>query len=154
MTIEEPIRHVCRRVARRIGKVTPRGLGLWDPAWELVREPSNAFMEALATWGEADTTESRNCLQAAAEELVKAWRRAGEEWEACGRPGYVGESWPPIADSQHGEAITATSSPPPRPQGPHTDGEDGDSQPVQKSTFVVPPRASMDRTSSDHRDRL
>ena len=87
MTTDELRRHVCGKVARRISEVAPRGLDRWDDAWERVREPSDAFLDALAAFLEADTLETRDRIQRAADALVRAWRKAGQEWEAGGRPG-------------------------------------------------------------------
>ena len=43
-------RILAEKVARRIGEVTPAGLGRWGDAWTLVEEPSDAFLDALAAW--------------------------------------------------------------------------------------------------------
>ena len=87
MTNDELRRHICGKVARRISEVAPQGLGRWDDAWDRVREPSDAFLDALAAFLEADTPETRDRIQRAADTLVRAWRLAGQEWEAHGRPG-------------------------------------------------------------------
>ncbi len=87
MTTEERTRYVCRRLTERVGEVAPPGLGKWDRAWELVADPSTAFLDALTAWEGEDAPRSRARLQAAADAVVRAWRLAGEEWEARGRPG-------------------------------------------------------------------
>lgn len=87
MTSEERTRYVCRRLTERVGEVAPAGLGKWDRAWALVADPSTAFLDALREWEEADTPATRDRLQDAADAVVRAWRLAGEEWEARGRPG-------------------------------------------------------------------
>lgn len=76
----------CQRVAERIHEVTPEGLGKWDPALEYVREPSDAFLDALDAWLDRGTSEARRDLQEAADALVRAWREAGQRFEAEGRP--------------------------------------------------------------------
>ena len=77
---------VCGRVADRIRKVAPSGLGHWDLAWELVAAPSDVFLDALAAWEAADTPDGRSELATASTALVKAWAEAGRRWEAAGRP--------------------------------------------------------------------
>lgn len=75
-------RLVAEKVVRRIGEVTPPGLGRCDHAWDLVEEPSDAFLDALAAWEEEDTSSTREDLQKAADDLVRAWRKAGEAWDS------------------------------------------------------------------------
>lgn len=86
MTTDELRRHICGKVSHRISEVAPRGLGRWGDAWHRVREPSDAFLDALAVFLEADTPETRTRIQRAADALVRAWRAAGQEWEARGCP--------------------------------------------------------------------
>lgn len=85
MTSDERARIVCARVDERIREIAPPGLGRWGPSWLMVAEPSDAFLDALSAWLEKDTPETREPLQAAADELVRAWRRAGERWKVEGR---------------------------------------------------------------------
>ena len=87
MTIGERRRRICEKLARRIGEVTPDGLGRWDEAWERVREPSDRFLDALTAYLEEDAPETRARVQRAADDLVRAWRSAGEAWKAQGPPG-------------------------------------------------------------------
>jgi len=87
MTTEERRRLICEKVSRRIAEVTPPGLGRWDDAWDRVRTPSDAFLDALAAYLEEDTPRTRDRIQRGADALVRAWRNAGQEWEAAGRPG-------------------------------------------------------------------
>lgn len=84
---EERCRVLCRRVAERVREVTPSGLGRWDPALELVREPSDGFLDALDAWLDRDDPDTRARLRVATGDLVRAWREAGRRWEAEGRPG-------------------------------------------------------------------
>ncbi|MCH8479695.1 MAG: hypothetical protein LAT56_17415 [Wenzhouxiangella sp.] len=86
MSLPARRRLICERLSRRIGEVVPAELGRWDEAWDIVRGPSNVFLDALTAYLEHDTPESRAAIQHAADELVRAWRRAGEVWEARGRP--------------------------------------------------------------------
>ena len=86
MDRNEKARVVAGRVAARIRKVAPPGLGRWGPTWGLVDVPSDVYMDALAVWEEADTPTSRSELEAAGEALIEAWASAGRRWEAAGRP--------------------------------------------------------------------
>jgi hypothetical protein len=86
MDRNEKARVVAGRVAARIRKVAPPGLGHWGPTWGLVDVPSDVYMDALSAWEEADTPTSRSELEAAGEALIEAWAAAGRRWEAAGRP--------------------------------------------------------------------
>lgn len=77
---------VCRAVAERVRAVTPPGLGHWDPAWDIVRGPTDRFLDALDAWLEEDTRGTRDTLQMAVDSLVGAWRNAAGHWKAEGRP--------------------------------------------------------------------
>ena len=81
-------RVVAEKVVRRIGEVTPENICAlwWDGALEFVVHPSDTFMDALYQWEQTDTDGTRERLQAAADDLVRAWRRAGQAWDAAGRP--------------------------------------------------------------------
>jgi len=73
-------KEIVKKVVVRIAEVAPQGLGRWDRAWDLIEEPSNAFLDALAVWERSDTADTRRRLQSAADEFVRAWRCAAEEW--------------------------------------------------------------------------
>ena len=79
-------RRIAAKVIRRIGEVTPEGLGRWDQAWRLLEEPSDAFLDALSAWEREDAPLTREALQDAADDLVRAWRKAGDAWRAAGSP--------------------------------------------------------------------
>lgn len=81
MTRDEKQRTICRRVSARIDEVTPEGLGRWDQALEIVREPSDDFLDALDDFLDDDSPGTRAALQEAADELVRAWREAGRRYE-------------------------------------------------------------------------
>lgn len=85
LTSADRSRLVCRRLAGRVNDVTPEGTGHWGPAWELVADPSDAFLDALDTWLDDDTPRSRRELLDAADEVVRVWREAGRRFEAEGR---------------------------------------------------------------------
>lgn len=86
MTRSEYRRRICKKLARRIAEVTPAGLGTWDEAWEIVADPSNRFLDALSAFLESDTRETRRVIQEVADELVRAWRRAGQAWRRVRPP--------------------------------------------------------------------
>ena len=69
-------RLICRQVTARINAAVPRELGRWDPAWEVVEEPSGEFLDALDAWIAQDSPGGRERVQAAAEALVQAWKEA------------------------------------------------------------------------------
>lgn len=71
-------KEICQRIAFEIDRVTPEGLGHWDLAWKIVEGPSNDFLDGLALWEEEDTERTRETLNWAATELVKAWAEAGQ----------------------------------------------------------------------------
>lgn len=100
LSADEAVRTVARRVSDRVSEITPKGLGRWDGAWELVADPSDEFMDALAIWRTGDTEENRERVQRTADALVQAWTEAAAEWEARGRP--VGD-----AGSRDEEAVRA-----------------------------------------------
>lgn len=74
-------RLILRKVIVRIGEVSPPGLGHWSPAWDLVHEPGDAFLDALKLWEQEDSPGTRQALQRAAEAFVGAWRDAARRWE-------------------------------------------------------------------------
>ena len=96
MDRHEKARVVSGRVADRIRKVAPPGLGRWDLAWELVAAPSDVFLDALSAWEAADTPGIRSELATASTLLVKAWASAARQWEAAGRPTHDETSKVPV----------------------------------------------------------
>lgn len=76
-------REICRRVAARVWRATPAGCGHWRPAWTLVEEPSDRFLDALAAWVEEATDETEANVRRTADELVQAWRHVGWLYEAA-----------------------------------------------------------------------
>lgn len=65
-----------------IKRIAPSGLGRWDPAWTLVAEPSDRYLDDLRAWEDEDTPQNRADLQASAEALVHAWREAARLYTA------------------------------------------------------------------------
>ena len=82
VTRQEKSRIVSERVAARIREVAPAGLGHWD----LVAQPSDVFVDALADWRAEDSFTTRMKLEAATTVLVEAWAEAARQWEGAGRP--------------------------------------------------------------------
>jgi hypothetical protein len=84
MTIEEREEHgdrIARWVSERVHEATPAGLGRWEPAWEIVEAPSNAFLDALKAWEQSGALEDQRRVQEAGRAVVEAWRDAGAQWE-------------------------------------------------------------------------
>jgi hypothetical protein len=77
---------ICRRVSDAVARVAPPDLGYWDPAWALVEAPSQAFLDALATWVETGAVEDQRAVQEAGNDVVRAWKEAAQQWEIAGRP--------------------------------------------------------------------
>ena len=72
MIRRDKARIVCERVAARIRQVSAVGLGNWDLAFELVAEPSDAFMDALREWEAKDCPTTRSKLEATSTDLALA----------------------------------------------------------------------------------
>lgn len=89
MTRAEIVAEVCRRVTKAVGEAAPPGLGRWDPAWELVAEPSDAFLDALADYQATGSRDAEERIQRTANELVAAWREAALQYREVGSPGDV-----------------------------------------------------------------
>ncbi|MFC1660331.1 hypothetical protein ACFL3S_02545 [Gemmatimonadota bacterium] len=81
MTREERVEHakvICRRITLKVGEISPKGLGHWDRAWDLVENPSDRFLDALDGWVGEDSPESRQTVQEKADALLAAWADAGD----------------------------------------------------------------------------
>ena len=74
-------RRIARVVSERIAEVTTRGLGRWDPAWEIVAEPSDRFMDALPLWETGGSPAHLMHVEREAEALVSAWREADQKYQ-------------------------------------------------------------------------
>jgi len=77
---------VARWVSERVAAVCPPGLGHWDPAWNLVEAPSNAFLDALKDWERTGSDADKRRAQETGASVIAAWRAAASEWERAGRP--------------------------------------------------------------------
>lgn len=78
MTVEETL---CWRVSAAVAKVCAPvpGIGGWDRAWEIVEEPSRRFLQYLRTYTTGGDM-ARKRAENAGNEVVKAWKRAREEY--------------------------------------------------------------------------
>lgn len=86
MTTDDHRAIICARLSRRISEVVPYGLGHWPEAWGMIEAESDAFLDALSAFLADDTPDTRRWIQFRADELVRAWRRAGINWRKSGRP--------------------------------------------------------------------
>ncbi len=89
MRDSERVGQVADRVLRKIGEVTPAGLGTYgfDFSRAYVQPHEDPYLDALNVWAQKDRPDTREALQRAVELYVGAWKRAGEEWQRVGRPG-------------------------------------------------------------------
>ncbi len=86
MIRREKARIVAQRVAARIREVAPAGLGHFDSAWELVGNPSDVFIDALAEWETEESSDMRSKLEVASTDLIEAWAEAARRWKEAGSP--------------------------------------------------------------------
>ena len=73
-------RQLCERLAERVAKVVPDGIGRWDRVWQVVDAPSAEFMLALAQWETVPTNEHRFGVSHAYDDVLDAWRNAAAEY--------------------------------------------------------------------------
>lgn len=52
-----------------------------------MRDPTDRFLDALDAWLAEDTPDTRQSLQHAADELLRAWNRAADHFRAIRPPG-------------------------------------------------------------------
>ena len=72
----EKARRIAWIVFERIREVTTPGLGQWDPAFELVSEPSDRFTDTLYQWENSGLAEDLKAVEQTGVDLVAAWREA------------------------------------------------------------------------------
>ena len=87
----ERSRNATRRLTEAVARVAPTGLGRWDRAWEVVAEPSRAYLDAIVQWENApedgpDEVTLRKSVKVAADAVIAAWAEAAQQWAAAGRP--------------------------------------------------------------------
>lgn len=82
MTAEQWCAALAERLTAAILREAPPGLGWWDPAWELVRAPSEALMQELKAIEEGGG--SRDRARQLGLDVLAAWRHAAERWRAAG----------------------------------------------------------------------
>lgn len=85
LPLAERFRVVRRRLADRVGEITPERTGHWGPAWDSVAVPSGA---CLASWLEGNPPRVRlgRALRYSALEL-REWIRAGGTADGDGAEG-------------------------------------------------------------------
>lgn len=71
-----------RRVSGKVREVAPDGVGSWDPAIEIVRDPTDQFIDAVDAWVEEATPTTEEQVRRTATELVRAWKEAGRRFRA------------------------------------------------------------------------
>lgn len=74
-------RKLCRLLAERIGEVTSPGLGRWGPTWEIVAEPSDHFMDALAEFERTGEEEAMDQAKERCLEVLAAWKEAERRFQ-------------------------------------------------------------------------
>lgn len=86
--MHSPIAKTAARNLRRIvSEDVPEEMRDWSPALAFVRRRSDAFLDALLRLDAEDTSENREAVRQAAEDLRSAWLHARQVWEIAGRPG-------------------------------------------------------------------
>ena len=91
MTREERAEHskrICQNIARKVGEISPMGLGHWSNTWDFVEVPSGRFLDALGRWVDEDTSDTRSAVQEAGDALLVSWADAGDRYRLLqGSPG-------------------------------------------------------------------
>jgi hypothetical protein len=87
----ERARIMAARLSEAIRRAVPPGLGRWPGAWEIVADPSEAFIDALDAWeragdGAPNERELAAAIEDAARATLRAWKEAARRWEEAGRP--------------------------------------------------------------------
>lgn len=67
---------ICQKLAERVSRIAPAGLGRWEATWRIVGPPSATFMAALVAWEATGSTVAEDQLRSAYVSLVHAWERA------------------------------------------------------------------------------
>ena len=85
---QERTRKLCRILSKCVSMVASPGLGMWEPAWELVEEPSALFLDALSeferTGDEAEMDRAKRLSLA----VRDAWREADRKYREAGLQDY------------------------------------------------------------------
>jgi hypothetical protein len=71
---------VCTRLSAAIASETPAGLGAWEPAWEMVAEPSAALLAELDRYEREGG--DRQATRQLGLDVLAGWRRAAMRWRA------------------------------------------------------------------------
>ncbi len=81
----ERSRKLCRILAAKVREATTDGLGRWAPCWELVRAPSQAFLDALARWERTGDERHMNVAKERALDVLRAWEAADQKYRKSAR---------------------------------------------------------------------
>lgn len=76
---------LCRRLATDVARVAPPGLGTWEPAWKIISDPSDRFLDLLNEWEATGTPELRPAISEAYDAVVAAWTDAASRYTGRAR---------------------------------------------------------------------
>ena len=74
-------RTVCRILSKHVRRETTRTLGQWDPAWEIVRAPSERFLAAVQAFERTGRESDMDRAKELALRVRDAWREAGRLYQ-------------------------------------------------------------------------
>jgi len=81
MNTAEAARQVCENMAREVQQIAPPGLGLWDPAWEIVADADAEFMIALFAWEDSPSEKLEAQVRYWGDEVMARWHEAAKRFE-------------------------------------------------------------------------
>lgn len=83
MDVHERAWRICRRVARDVAGIAPRGIEAYDGVSRAVVRADADFLLALEAWaGNPRSAIARGRLRRARADVLGAWRLAAERFEA------------------------------------------------------------------------
>jgi hypothetical protein len=81
MNTTEAARQVCENMAREVQQIAPPGLGLWEPAWEIVADADAEFMIALFAWEDSPSEKLEAQVRYWGDEVMARWHEAAKRFE-------------------------------------------------------------------------
>ncbi len=75
---------LCEKLADHVAVIAPKGIGLWDRAWEIVDGSSATFMNALSAWEIEPSNVTMQRVSVAYDAVMAAWRVAVAEYTTEG----------------------------------------------------------------------